>query len=385
MRKISKKKLENLSQVREQNCVSVFMPTHRVGQKVYGNEDKIMLKNLIREVSKQLSENGLNDQKIKAYLQPIEDLINDSNFWRHQLEGLALFLSEDIFEYFILPANFDQFHFVSDHFYLKPLMPLFNGDGEFFILSLSLSQAKLFKGNRYEITEVDTKEHFPDDLLDAVGSDFKQRPQQFRAGQNAGRGGVSYQSYGAGKDEKREETLKYLRTIDKGLTTILNNERSPLVIASVDYLFHMYKEISDYQYIFDKNISGNPENDDPATLHAKAWDLVSEVFDQDRYEKVKVYNNLISTGKTSNELREIVKAAVFGKIDTLFVQNDTTVWGEYLPEEQKVIMGNEPNGLNTDLLNMAAIQTFLQGGKTYLMDSEKMPDKKSEANAIFRY
>ena len=36
-------------------------------------------------------------------------------------------------------------------------------------------------------------------------------------------------------------------------------------------------------------------------------------------------------------------------------------------------------------MNLAAIKTFLNGGKVYLLDKQDMPNKHSKINALYRY
>ena len=40
---------------------------------------------------------------------------------------------------------------------------------------------------------------------------------------------------------------------------------------------------------------------------------------------------------------------------------------------------------NADLINLAAIKTFLQGGKIYLEKSDDLPIEGFEMNALLRY
>lgn len=40
---------------------------------------------------------------------------------------------------------------------------------------------------------------------------------------------------------------------------------------------------------------------------------------------------------------------------------------------------------SVSLMNVAAINTFLQGGDFYLLEKEDMPDRNSRVNALYRY
>src|SRR5688572_5803300 len=74
-------------------CISLYMPTHPIGSEQQQNP--IRLKNLLTQVKKDLSESGLRRPDIEGLLRPAEELLLDSDFWQHQSEGLAIFLSND--------------------------------------------------------------------------------------------------------------------------------------------------------------------------------------------------------------------------------------------------------------------------------------------------
>ncbi|MEZ4690265.1 MAG: hypothetical protein R3A12_08800 [Ignavibacteria bacterium] len=50
--------------------------------------------------------------------------------------------------------HFEEFSYVSNEFYLKPLMPFFNDDGMFYLLTLKADEVKFYEGARDSITEI---------------------------------------------------------------------------------------------------------------------------------------------------------------------------------------------------------------------------------------
>jgi hypothetical protein len=83
-------------------------------------------------------------------------------------------------------------------------------------------------------------------------------------------------------------------------------------------------------------------------------------------------------------LREIVPAAYHGRVETLFVAIGFQQWGTFDPETNIVHVHKEMEYTDGDLLNSAAIQTFLHGGTVYAVELEKMPESTLLA-AVFRY
>ena len=83
--------LETLLRTQAQPCVSIFMPTERAGREVQQNP--IRLKNLVREAEELLHELGV--RSVDSITKPAHDLLSDGSFWRHQGDGLVLFLAPD--------------------------------------------------------------------------------------------------------------------------------------------------------------------------------------------------------------------------------------------------------------------------------------------------
>jgi hypothetical protein len=164
---ISKSQLRELLQVSSGPCISIFMPTHRRGAQTLQNP--IRLKNLLRHVTQDLTATGLHAPEISKFLEPVSSLLGDEQFWQHQGDGLALFLSPELFRSFRLPAEFQELAIVADRFQLKSILSLFAGDGRFYVLSLSLNHVHLFLATRDKISEQPLK-GVPQSLSEALSS-----------------------------------------------------------------------------------------------------------------------------------------------------------------------------------------------------------------------
>src|SRR5574339_560142 len=98
---LSRVELESLMNPSEGAHVSLFMPTYRVGRET--RQNRIRLKNLVREAEKQLIELGYRVPDAQALLQPAEALLGPTDFWRYAGDGLAIFLSKDTTRQYSLP------------------------------------------------------------------------------------------------------------------------------------------------------------------------------------------------------------------------------------------------------------------------------------------
>ncbi|MBW1707472.1 MAG: hypothetical protein JRJ86_20305 [Deltaproteobacteria bacterium] len=374
--------IEKLMDSYEGPCVSVFMPSHRGATE--SRQDQIRFKNLLREAEESLLESGLRHPQVNDLLEPVQMLLKDASFWKQQIDGLAVFLCQDIFQYFCFPHRFKELVVVTDRFHIKPLLPLFSGEKRFYLLALSQNQVRLFQGSRYSIVKVDL-EGVPDSLAEAVGYDEREKQLQSHTrspGSGGGRGAI-FRGHGEGTDNAKDKILEYFRQINKGLQQLLKDEKAPLVLAGVEYLFPIYREANTYPHLADDGVTGNPEGLSAEDLHEQAWAIVAPLFNMAERDSVK-YRKFAGSEKTSTDVRKIVPAAYYGRVESLIVAVGVQQWGTFDPVRNVVQLHQEAQPGDADLLDFAAIQTFLLGGSVYAVEPNQVPDEAPLA-AVFRY
>lgn len=386
MKMITKKEVKELSNIDKEFCVSIYLPTHEKGHETLDGEDSINLKTELKEVKSKLEDKGMKSDKVETFVQPIQDLIEDGDFWRHQSKGLALFLSEGLFKMYKIPMSVDKFNYVSNELYLKPLMPIFNGNGLFYVLALKKDNVALYEATKYSIVELKLPEDVPSRLEDRVGYDHEQKSLQHRSGQQGDEGSAMYHGHGEGSAEEQNELKRYFRAVDKGLHDIIHeNQTPPLLLCCQDEQFALYKEVSNCENLYEKNISMNPEDLNKEELHEKAWNIIETYFIENREEKMKDFKQYHGTGKATSDLREIMKSAVQGKVDSLFIKEGEDLYGKYDLSKMEIEVEEERNPDNASLMNVLANKVFELGGDVYITEKEETPDESSKMNALLRF
>lgn len=384
MSMINEQEFKKLSGHNAEPCISIFIPTQRAGKEVLEEKNKKHLNSQWTEIKKKLKEEGTDEKTIEKIGKPINDLIENRDFWRHQSDGLAVFASEDFFESYTLPIKFEAYHYISNEFYVKPLVPAMTGDGRFNVLAIQLGDVKFYEASKYSITPVEIDDLTPNRLQDRVGYDYKERALQFRT-QDEGGEKTQFHGHGGSERDEKEEAKQFFRAVDQGLKDYLNKEKLPLLVFCQDYLFPIYKDANTYNHLFDKVIAGNPNDTDLMGIHARAMDIFEPYLNETRDKKIEKYKELSSTENTTSALSDIIPAVYQGKVDTLFIENRAEVWGNYHEDEMKVDFSDEPTDGDISLLNLAARKTIEMGGKVYLVEHEFMPQKKSKMNALLRF
>jgi hypothetical protein len=383
MNMITKKEIEKLASVEANYCSSLYLPTIQFGSETQQNP--IRLKNLVQNAAAQLEKTAWSPPDIKQYLSPVRDLVENHEFWENQREGLALFLDpDDLFQY-RLPIEFQETLAVSNRFHLKPLFPLVDQENDFFILAISLRNVRLYKGNNYHVGEIDDID-LPKGIEEALGYDDPEKQLQHQTLSRTGSGHPAIH-HGHGDDyDQKENIQRYLQMVDHSVNRYFKDKRTPLVLAGVDYILSIYREVNSYDHLIEEGVSGNPESLPSDQLHRKAWEAVKPIIQDNHSTALERYLYLYSSenDKTANQVQEVLPAAYFGRIESLFVAIDQNQWGVFNPETNTTDLHQEMNPDNHDLLDLAAIYTYQNGGSVYAVKSEKIPGEAGLA-AILRY
>lgn len=382
---ITKQELLELAEMRYTNCVSIFIPTHREGEPTLKGKDALNFKHQVREIKSKLESRGMDHLEVDTFLEPLTELLEEGEFWRNQSDGLAVFLSEKIFRKYSVPVPFDELNYLSNEFYLSPLIQVLNEDGVFYLLTLRKDDIKFYRATKHIIVEVKVDDLIPNRLEDQVGYDYEQKSLQFRT-QQGNQGAGSFHGHQDSDSEEKKELVEFFRAVDGGLMEQLREDpRIPLLVCSLDFYFPIYKEVNTYKSLFPEHISANPAKVDLAEIHQKAWELLQPHFDKTRQEKLAKFEELYGTGKTSNDLEEIVNASFDGKVDTLFLEKNADLFGIYNPSTRRIKVEERHHYPLVSLTNLIAMKVLKDGGNVYLLDKEAMPAKFSIVYALYRY
>ena len=382
MNALSQDELKTLMGKHQGLCVSIFMPTFRTG--VESQQNQIRFRNLLRSAEEKLLTAGLRSQEVKEILEPAQALPGNVLFWRRQSDGLALFLCADLFRYFCLPEAFQELIVVADRFHISPLLPVLSGDKRFYILALSQKEVRLLEGTGQNVREIEL-EAVPKSLEEALQHDELEKQVRFRTGSVSGGTGMAMVSgHGGVADDAKDNLLKYFRMIDRALHDLLKDERTPLVLAGVEYLFPIYREANSFPHLIEEGIAGNPKGASSESLYRMALKIVGPFFQKAENDAIAQYRQSSGTGLTSADIREIVRDASHGRVGMLFIAVGSRIWGTFKKESRTVELHQKPEADDEDLLEIAAIQTYLNGGSVFILPPEKMPEPK-DLVAVFRY
>ncbi len=352
----------------------------------------IRLRSLLDQIRERASED-LPSLDVEAMLAPADERRDDPVFWEEASEGVALLLAPDEHVIVDLPFAPSIFAEIDDRVHVRPLWRHLEPDGHAYVLGLSAGGVALYRTSRYDVTRVPLEG--PTTLEEVL--EFDDHIQSLRyhtktapGGAGGRRPAIFYGQEDAGdKTYVKEGILRFFRTLDNQVRDVLGQDPTPvpLLLAGVEALRGAYRQVSQYPHLLDDSIEGsvidaNTREWDADQLQKRAWEVVRPRFDQDRKEALDRFRS--APEQTAANPGSVLLAAEEGRVDTLFVAEDPTVWGVYNADSHTVRVHDKREAGDIELLNAATVATLQSGGTVYVTGDAEVPEGSPIA-ALLRY
>ena len=317
-------------------CVSLYLPTHRAGRQET-REDPIRLRNAVGRAAERLAAAGYPKDDIARLLEPAASLVTSQDFWLERADGLAVFITPGLFQYYRVPLTLQDEVAVADHFSIKQLIPLFSEDGRFYVLALSQKRIRFYEATRTSIQEraVPEMPKSIDDLRQFDEAQAQLQGHTMALAGTAGRTNIVFHGQGniADKATYKAEVMQYVTAVCKKLEKYLDGQTAPLVVAAVEYEQAFYREANSYHNLLEEGVLGNPDGLNDGQIHRAAWEVVEPHFTEARRTILGHFADLSNTDKTSDRLEKILPAACHGRVRTLFIETQARTWGLFDAEK----------------------------------------------------
>ena len=342
--------LEALAAVRAKYCVSIYARTTPLTQAAQA--DRIGLKNLMKEAVVQLEATEIAKSDISSLESGIDDLIADDEFWAHQANSLAVFVTPDRTRTYRLPNRLTNMVEVSDRFHIKPMLRAVTFPHNAYVLVLAEGGARLVEINAdlppHEV-------HVPTMPKDA---------------KHAGGHG-------------RSQTGSYARAVDAALRPILSGHQRPLILAATSSLASMYARVNSYSHLAGEVIGGNAERMDDAELAAAARGVLDGIYAADIAALAESFAALTGDGRAITDLAYAARAATYGAIDTLIVDMDAVVPGS-VDEAGRLTPADHPSAATYGIVDEIVRRAMASGARVVSGRSTDVPGGGALA-AMLRY
>ena len=359
-----------------ETCITIALNTHRYNNDA--QQDPLRFKKMIQEATGKLEEKGYSAQEAEKLLNDITQLKDKHNFWLKQQESLIVFVGNGLFEYQKLPFKINEQVYVSDHFYIKPLIELQQRMGEYHVLALSKNNIRLVRIDNQTTTEVEL-EDIPTSYEEFTKFDVYEKSL---SSSSTGSGNKQYHGTGDAAADDDRYIEEFLKQVESGVTAYMRKTNSPLLLAGVDRIQSKYMNVNHYkQVVRDKALKGNPDKLSQKELQEKSQPIIEQEQLEQIRKEAESSADYTNTDRFARDITQVMKAAKYGQIDTLFIEKDSEQPGYFDTEKDEVITENEASD---DLYNWAGVKALQNSGTVYILDKQYMPDNAASC-ALLRY
>lgn len=290
--------------------------------------------------------------------------------------GTGVFLADGFARVVAMPAATPVRVVAGGCFYLKPVLAAIQADHEFHLLTLSRHRAQLFHGSADRLRPVPVSD-MPAGMEDPyLAQEHGKRHTLHTVGQPHGRRVEAvFHGHTSSPSDEKHDLERYVRRVDAAVGAALRQSRTPLVLAGVGEEQAVYRRLNSYPHLLDNGVGGNPDHRSAADLHAAAWPLVCDASPRPADAAIRQYDHLRGTGRTADEIAEVVPAAADGELGALLVSPGRDVWGTFDPVRRAVEVHPTRQPGDDELTNLAAVHVLRHGGVVHTIGSLDLGDR----------
>jgi hypothetical protein len=357
------------------------MPTHRV---IHDQaKDLIVYQQLLKQAEASL--NKLESTPgIKDLLQTLHQLKDHQPIWNHQLDGLAIFASDQEMIMYQTRTTFTPFAVVADSFHLKPLYAYFQHQEMFHFLALEADRFAMYEGNVHVIHSLPLPEGTKMTLKEVLGSQVTEN-YQTNGVYGGSMVGSNFHGHGGKKDDMAIDKEKYFRYVDRLVYEIFSKPNPvPLIVITPKDHQAVFVQVAKNPYILSTMIDGSFQTIVSTHLQTDLKAITEARFLKGVHHTIEQYHQQVQHHLGSHDVDIVAQALMQGRVDTLMLQKDYVLSG-HLNEEQQTIHRwpiEEPH--TDDVLDDMLQLALTKGTKVYILDATIMPSTSGVA-AIFRY
>lgn len=352
-------------------CLSIAQGTHRSFPD--NTQDPIRFKNMIKQLEASLAKLGDSINK-EALLAPFKNLAADTEFWKHNLDGLVVLSNATDSYVFKVQRSVKDFAVVAESWHLKPLLRNLQTADRFQVLGLSRDTAVLYEGNRYALDKVATATTFPhnnENLGGAIDDTHVTSSKTHHIERSS---------------EVDHETENYFRAVDRAVhETYTTPSELPLILVTLPEHQGVFRRVSHNPYLLEQGVSTDPKSLEKADLLARVWQVMEPIYHQRTRNEIDRFKQAQGTGLSQDDIEQVYVAALAGRVEHLLIDADLRIAGKLNPELERIeFLGSFDDPEADDVIDDLAELVLRNGGRVMVLASELMPSGTGVA-AIYRY
>ncbi len=357
----------NLDLVRSDACVSIYLSTTPLTQKI--GKSQTRLTQLVKDAVKQLEAADVDKRRIWSLQEHFDTVLEDDEFWEHQAHSLTILASPEKLLTYRLPNELVDMVTVADRFHLKPLLRASTFPNAAHVLAVSENDVRLIEvSSDLPATEINVP-NMPKDAASAVG---KASINDSGAGRRIG-----------GKEGQKIRLAQYIRKIDTALRPVLKGSDIPTILAATQPVASIVRAVSSVAML-DQTIETSPDDVSAADLAKAARPILDAYYDEQIAEFHTLFEARAGESRATSDISDAARASTFGGIDTLLVDIDEIVTGSIDETTGEVTFLPDGGKGSYGVVDEIAGRALRTGARVLAVRKQDIPGKQSLA-AILRY
>ena len=335
-------------------CISIVIPTHRLGQDRQGDSKEIQKAILAAKESVSIQS--------RDSLFGIEDLVEQIDFNRNK-DGIGVFVSPHIKKLVKFPFPVSKKIIVNKLFHLHDLLYLENYSATYYLLDISKKENRLFRGAMDQLEEI-RDENFPREITEEYEYN-KPSPSSSSAGY------AHVKGFEKDKTEVQQIRLKSVfHDLDKSLVKYLVTKEVPLILCGPERDISLFKSVTNHLDNIAASITDNQQRSSMHDKEISAWLQIKAFIDRQKLKLIDEFKEKVGAGLAVYGIEEVWKAANEGKGLKMLVEKDYNR-SEFVMQEE-------------DAVNEIMMTVLEKNGKVIIVEKDALRDYKRIA-LITRY
>jgi len=332
--------LESMLETQDQPCLSLIIPTVNYTHGRTLNPE--IIQKALSKAEKLLANTAWPSEQIAQLVSKVESLKNKIDYMRLQ-QGLAIFISPDIFRIYLLPFSVVEKIILARTFEIRDILYFNQFLETYYLLAVSKKLVRLFKGRGRDLQEL-VNDDFPRKYVEEYEYSLPS------PGRVAGQGVKSFERDKSVLQEKRMKTFFHHAdvTLDKYLKKGMR-----LFVAGVDEELAGFEMVSHHTKHIAGKIKGNYDVDAAHPLAEVAWKLILEEVGNHHAKLISQLQEDRGRNLTAGGIVEVWRCAYEGKGLTVLLEKDYRVRG-YLHTENRGRLHVEPPAGKYEIIQDAA-------------------------------
>lgn len=339
---------------RTEHALTIYVPTSPSPQE--RSVSQTAVKSAVDDAVRRLKLDGAPHAVVEQLRAQGDAVHRDSDLWGSLSSSLAIFLSPEVNEVFVLPNSLVPQSQLADYFDLGQLLRSVTFPHEAYAVTLSANGWALWHATaEARITPLDLQGDSPTDAADATNRDTIR-------GRDKNRGLVG--------DEGKKVLLEtYAHRVSEAVTAELNRRRvateTPFFLFGVEPLVSQFAERFQRQVI---QVPGAAERLGADQLDERVRQGLGREYADRVTARLHTIADTVSSGLVATDLVDIATAASRGLVDTLLFNFTVDIYGridevtgavERAGDGERVLPGGSAA---YDLLSQIAVMVMRQGG-----------------------